>query len=207
MERPEGVVHRVAGGLFVLSIGLLAADAFVRDEDLVNEARWLLGGLALVSAVLWLATTATLRPHFHSFHLDTAGPGFAIRVLPPEKGAIHRLKIVTDEVVKDIYTYLGSMPYTDSGFFEMGRAMEQAESDQDRNRIWVDHINKTRDASAKERTAISKEFGGRVHYLLTEYESRGLLSDEDKRFLMWSLNSNHWLVEVAVRLESLRHQL
>jgi hypothetical protein len=63
------------------------------------------------------------------------------------------------------------------------------------------------DAHQNQRLHNRAKYGARVSNILADYLQRGMIDQEEHDLLIWKVDSDHWLVDVATRIEALADQL
>jgi hypothetical protein len=89
----------------------------------------------------------------------------------------------------------------------MARAIGEATTEEEKDRLWLEHTQALTEAHDQERRELSSRFGGRVSYLASEYQRRGLLTESEVSKLEWETGSRYWIQNAAVKLEALAHRL
>jgi len=84
-------------------------------------------------------------------------------------------------------------------------AIEAASSEAEHEELWKQHAAGIIDYSADLRRELSAELGGRVEYVLGEYQRLGLLSDREAVVLRSNASFPEHVSDVAKRIEAIAH--
>src|SRR6266536_3343479 len=86
------------------------------------------------------------------------------------------------------------------------RQMRAAASEEESQRIWDEHMVASLQSNLEETTLLQQEFGGRVSFVLNEFERRGLLSGPARILrheIEWESQSAGWISSAASKVEGL----
>lgn len=203
--------RRVVVGAFVLVVGFLAADAFIKQDDLVPAARWFLLGVAILSALYWVWTLPTMTPLLPKIvsvpSSASLGPGLQLQ--RPEGSGKRQLRARTLKLAARVHTYLADQPPDNriEDWREMLGEQRDASSEAQRDAIWLAYNKSEQDAYLRTSQRITAEFGGEFRYLLSEYVRRGLIDENQVSLLEWKSASSYWMAQAAAELEALAHAL
>jgi hypothetical protein len=190
-------------GLFTGGAWLCAIAAGVLLSKPVAVVLFVIGAVAMLAA--WepvgsrLPTLAVEREN-----------GIAVRVRPPRRTGRGRLRREAFALAAEIHSYVqAESPRVadDRDWFETGRAARAAQTDEERGHIFQEHTMRSSERSAQETQELRRRFGGRMQYVMDEFQRRGMLSDRDLLRLGWEMNSSHWIVQAANKIEGLAHRL
>lgn len=170
----------------------------------------LLIGIGLLWTALLLPPVAHRMPHV-SLERSSRADGVALRVRPPEARGKKRLRQETERLVSDMHEYLRSQPdpMVESlrDHDERVRAMEGASTEEERRRLWQEFNQRMVEKSGRERQELAALFGGRLRYVLHEYQQRSMISESEASRLQFEAQSTGWLHDAASTLESLAKRL
>lgn len=179
---------------------------FLVKGDQLNTglALWVLG-VGTIAAIYWIATAQPVVSRVGSITWETQGRSHALRFNPPEGRGKKKLKKETEQLVRDIWEHVQSSPVQEHR--EVSRAMQAADSENDRSAIWHAYTEQLLEDSERERRANREKFGGRLEYVLREFQRLGWIDESERSSLMWKLGSNHWIQDTASALEALAKKL
>jgi len=171
-------------------------------------------GLAVIGiSVLWtLLVLPVVSPWLPSIGLEH-GDGIALRIRGPMRRPQGKRKVrqETQSLVRDIRDYLRSQPNATiqslTDHQATTQAMSNAKDEAEKNAIWNQMTLGLIERSEKERYELAERFGGRLHYLIGEYQRRGLLNEGDAHLLEWQAGSMHWMGQTATTLDALGRRL
>ena len=167
-------------------------------------------GLFVVGCVLAVAS-----PVLHKPIRDRYLPQVSIKPPPARPKSKRKLKTDTMELVKEIRGYVTeTLPRARAEEDVERRAMEVAmppgapdANDEEQSRIWHEYTRGMHARSDRQRAELAALFGGRVAYVLSEYERRNMIEGKDVRYTQWHCGSLHHITEAANRLEALARRL
>jgi len=112
-----------------------------------------------------------------------------------------RLRKETHSLVADIHRYVRENPRYEPSFWSAAGHAD-----------WFALQEEYEKRSQEERNALAERFGGRVAFVLSEFDKRGMLSDDmssdsSKSLLLWKAQSLHWIIDLAGVLSGLALQL
>ena len=169
------------------------------------------GAVLIGMAILWgLWLLPTVGSRLPSLSLERSD-GIALRVRrPPEQGK-RRLRGQTEAVVKEIWAYLRSVPDSSvashRGWSQMVRITQEATDEGEKRAAWSEYTAAETARYSSEQRELAERFGGRIQYLVDEYQRRGTINESDARLLMWQSGSHHWIKAAATTLEALKLKL
>ena len=166
-----------------------------------------LGYACFAIAIVWIC----LLPNAVSQRVPSVavehGDGFAIRIRPPARQGKRRLKRDTTNLVRDIWSYLKSVPDDQieslQAWQENTRRMQEAKDEAEKGAIWNEYTNAMTLSYSQQGRDLTERFGGQIEYLLGEYQRRRLLEASEVHRLVWQSGSRHWIQSTATTLEAL----
>jgi hypothetical protein len=166
-----------------------------------------LGYACFAVAIVWIC----LLPRAVSQRLPSValehGDGFAIRIRPPVRQGKRRLRRDTTNLVRDIWSYLKSVPDDQieslQAWQDNTRRMQQAKDEAGKNAIWNEYTNAMTLRYSQQGRDLTERFGGQIQYLVSEYQRRRLLDASEAHRLVWQSGSRHWIQSTATTLEAL----
>jgi hypothetical protein len=209
-------MRRYAEWAFGSSLLLLIGDAFIKNTDLVPQARVGLTTLAVIAALYWLGTTEALGPWLFSVSVDRdrSERSAVIRLKAPARLGKRKLRQETENLAEAMRAHLrenpgSAMDVDPQEFQAVSKQLQEAPSDEERDKVWVAYSKGLAKAFSSERDENVRLFEGRLRYVLREYERRGLIDPNSVEVQMnMKLSSNHWLREDTVpELEALVRKL
>jgi hypothetical protein len=86
-------------------------------------------------------------------------------------------------------------------------AIQAASTEAEHKELWMQHAAGIIDYSADLRRELNAELGGRVEYVLGEYQRMGMLSFGEANVLRSNANFPEHVSDVAKRVEAIAHKL
>ncbi len=191
--------------LAVFAIGTVAAlFAAALAEQPVGRA--LLSVVAGSSALYLIVTAPGVRPRLPSVKWQRKPA--ALLFLRAERAGSRRLHRETLEAVASIHEHLQTAELA-SGYRRWNefRAKSMGTSEEELSRLWREYTTAEEERIHAEGLENARKFGGRIDYLLSEHERRGLIEEEDVERLRWLVrNSNFFLTDVGTQLEGMAYK-
>jgi hypothetical protein len=156
------------------------------------------GRLCLLLAALGIAFWPQLR---------SEGERLLLRIRPISK---RRLWRETDAIATDleefVRTHDTSAATTVRGF-SLSFRLENVEDQNERDAIWAEHMTEVLENHEKQAAELREFDGGRVSFVLREYERRGLLSESERIRLEFWASFTAMAAEAADRLRGLAKRI
>jgi hypothetical protein len=180
--------------------------------------RWLIGllsfGWAIALSILgWLgaagpyvlAAVAVVLLEWERIYAAVAGWWLHARPLSRRRLRAETLALVAEMRSRASQAATTLERHVES-FEELSRKMEAAATDSERNAIWREHNEAVSRQSADESASLERDFGGRLRFVLNEFDRREMLSStpsQTRLRIEWEAGSLSWLGSAASSLEAL----
>ncbi|HTE83158.1 MAG TPA: hypothetical protein VK821_00315 [Dehalococcoidia bacterium] len=183
----------IASALFVLSF-------FGRAP--VMELHWLFTGRGRLLLLL-VGLGIGFWPHVAAWLKDRL-----VWVRPVSK---RKLKREALQLATDMHAYVLAHPSSTvtsiAGHRETSAQMQAAATEDEKNRIWRGYTDRLVQQSMTEKAQLTQGFGGRLQFVLVEFERIGLLEPHERHLIEWEAGSLGWLGSAATTVEALGRRL
>ena len=173
-------------------------------------------GIALLAvAAFWaLLLVPAVNNRLPRLRLERGGrtDGFAIRVVPPPGPAREQLRGETLRLADDMRTFIDAewSRFRGADHNEWHALVQASIHEPDeaaRSAIWQDYINHRNVRADRERQELERQFGGRLRYVVDQFERRGMLTGRESRRIAWDASHVSALSDAATALEALAQRL